>query len=313
MRIVFFGTPDFAAQILRFLVAENQEIVGVVTRTDKPKGRSLQLAPPPVKEAALELLPNVYLYQPLKASTPEFIDRMRALNPDLFVVVAYGEIMTQELLDVPKIACINIHASLLPKYRGAAPIQRAIMEGEEESGVTIMHMVKKLDAGPMVNQVRVPITLEMTAGELHDKLIAAGCTGLKEALKEFTAGTVRKTPQNEAHATYAKKLTPEDGRLDFTQSAKEVYNTYRGTTPFPGAWCWVSIRGETKRLKVEKCAPVAGVEGSSEKILVYGKEGIVISCTQEALRLDQVKLEGKKSVSAEEFTRGFNRDDIAFL
>ncbi|MCB1149226.1 MAG: methionyl-tRNA formyltransferase, partial [Chlamydiia bacterium] len=116
MRIVFFGTPDFASQILRFLVAENQEIVGVVTRTDKPKGRSLQLAPPPVKEAALELLPNVSLYQPLKASTPEFIDRMRALNPDLFVVVAYGEIMSQELLDVPKIACINIHASLLPKY-----------------------------------------------------------------------------------------------------------------------------------------------------------------------------------------------------
>ncbi len=242
LKVVFFGTPAFAATVLKQLISHHIQIVGVVTKPDKPKGRSLQMQPSAVKILALsEGLP---VLQPAKASHPDFVEILKQYQPDLLVVVAYSEILKENLLRLPKRGCINVHASLLPKYRGAAPIQRCIMEGEKESGVTIMAMAPELDAGDILAVAKTPIPDDMTAGELSVILSQLGAEALLTVLDQYEKGEASPIPQEAALATYARKLKAEDGEVDFRLPAKVVHDRIRGVTPKPGAWCWILLRGK---------------------------------------------------------------------
>lgn len=304
MKIVFFGTPHFAAKTLEFLVEKGMQVVGVVTRPDKPAGRSREPIPSPVKKVALEKLSHVPLFQPEKASDPQFYPPLQALRADLFVVVAYGEIIKQELLDMPPLGCINVHASLLPKYRGAAPIQWSLIQGEKETGVTIMHMVRKMDAGDMIQQVIVPITPEMNAEELHDLLQQVGQEALVEVINKLAKGAAPRVPQNEALVTYAPKIELEDCEIHWEWAAEKIHHLVRGVYPNPGAFAWVTVKGEKKRLKILKTRIVQGYSEVPGTFLQFNEEGIIVSCGQDAIRLIELQLEGKKAMMAAEFTRG---------
>ena len=246
MRIIFFGTPQFSAESLKYLLERNCNIIAVVTKPDKPQGRSKEPIASPVKQLALEK--GIPLYQPNKASDPEFASILQSYEPDLFVVVAYGEIIKQNLLDMPKKGCINVHASLLPKYRGAAPIQFCLFQGEKETGVTIMHMVLRMDAGEIIKKAYLPIDDNMTAGELEQKLSVIGAKALGEVISELEKGSVPSIPQNEALATYAPKVELENCEIHWARPAKEIHNLIRGSNPEPGAWCYVKIHDQLKRL-----------------------------------------------------------------
>ena len=310
MKIVFFGTPPFAAEVLTYLLANNVEVAAVITKPDRPKGRSLLLTPTPVKEVALAH--GLPVHQPELVSNPDFAPILAAYNADLFVVVAYGEIIKQHLLDMPSKGCINLHASLLPKFRGAAPIQRAIITGEKESGATIIYLVKKMDAGDMIGKAVVPITIEMTAGELEKELCKAGSRLLLEVIHQIDAGTVQREVQNEQLVTYAPKLELEDCEIHWDQPAQQLHNLVRGVNPFPGAWCKVTIRGELLRLKLLNTR-VVDKPGSPKSVLHYDKEGIIVACGEKSLQLVQLQLEGKKAMSGAEFTRGIPSNAIQFL
>ncbi len=313
MKLIFFGTPSFAAETLRTLCDHRHNIVAVVTKPDKPVGRSGKPKPSAVKQFVMQDQPQLPLLQPQKASTDEFIETLRAFEADLFVVVAYGEIINQKLLDQPKMACLNVHASLLPKYRGAAPIQRAIINGEKETGVTIMHMVRKLDAGPMIRQVKVKIGHNTTFGELHDTLQKSGAGLLIDVLKDMEKAPLPEIEQNESEATYAQKIEPHSCEIDWRQPARELHNLIRGVSPFPGAWCWMSVKGEKKRLKILLSRVVLGYSETPGNFLIFGDDGLIVSTGNEALRLLQVKPEGKRAMSGEEFARGYALQDIILL
>lgn len=307
-RVVFFGTPRFAATILSYLLEQGVNIVACVTKPDKPQGRSSTLVSPPVKKIALEH--NLPLFQPLKASTPEFAEEMRRFQPDLFVVVAYSEIFREILLTLPPLGCINVHASLLPKYRGAAPIQRAVMAGERETGVTIMRMVKELDAGEMYAVGKMAIGPEMTSGEVFEELAKVGGVELLKVVKRFEEGEVAGVAQDHSQATFAPKVTPQEGEIDWNRSAQELHNHIRGVTPKPGAWCWVEVKGERKRLAVKK-ACISNLNGRPGVIL--DGPGLIIACREGALSLLEVQLEGKKSLSTSEFLRGISKNNLSFV
>lgn len=312
MKIVFFGTPQFAADALEFLVDNGVQVVAVVTRPDKPKGRSGTPQPTPVKVLAEAVLPSVPVYQPEKASALEFAEVLKALNADLFVVAAYGEIVKQHLLDIPRLGCINLHASLLPRYRGAAPIQRAIIEGDLESGATIMHMVLKMDAGNIIKMVHVPIGPEMTAGELEVAICKAGSIALLEVVHEFSKERIEGIPQNESQVTYAPKIELEDCEIDWHRPAQEIHDLIRGTNPHPGAWCVVSWRNEKKRLKIFR-SQIVTFSAPPGTIISEGKEGIIVACGKDALRLQEVQLEGKKAMLASDLIRGVPLDLFSFI
>lgn len=303
MKIVFFGTSSFAARILATLIQHEHNIVAIVTRPDRTKGRHLQLSPPPVKEIAQQLKPSIPILQPEKASTPEFASHLQTLNADLFVVVAYGEIIKKSLLEMPTLGCINIHPSLLPKYRGADPIRPCIMAGEKETGVSIIEMSPQMDAGDIIAQKIVPLPHDLTFGELENQLCEMSGTMLLEVIEQFAKGTVKKTPQDHTLATFTKKLMPADEQLDWKRSAEALYNQIRALSPAPGAWCTILIDSSIKRLKIKKAALADG-SGTSGEILSFGKTGWIIACEQGALRLIEVQLEGKKTMSAEECARG---------
>jgi methionyl-tRNA formyltransferase len=290
--------------VLTYLTEQGVQVCAVVTRPDRPKGRSLQLTSPPVKQVAEKLESHPPIHQPEKASTPEFAAVLSAYEADLFVVVAYGEIIKQFLLDLPKWGCINVHASLLPKYRGAAPIQRALMQGESVSGVTIMEMVLQMDAGALFEVVEVPIPEEMTFGELEDKLCLAAGPALLKVLRAFESGKVEKVPQDSRFVTFAAKLTPEEEQIQWERPARELHNLIRALSPAPGAWCFLEMAGEKKRLKIKRSSIVPDQSGNPGQILAFGKEGWVVSCGQGALRLLEVQLEGKKSMTTEDFIKG---------
>jgi len=313
MKVIFFGTPTFASETLRFLVDHGIEVVAVVTKPDKPVGRSGKPVSGPVKLLAQEKLPNIPILQPVKASTPEFVETLKPFQADLFVVVAYGEIINQDLLDLPRKGCINVHGSLLPQYRGAAPIQRAIIDGQKESGITVMHMVRKMDAGPMIRQAKVKIGHNTTAGELHDLLLKAGADVLLQVIQDFEKGAVQEYEQDETQVTFAKKIELEDCEVHWSQPARTIHNRIRGVSPHPGAWCWVEVRGVKKRLKLLSSRVVFGYTETPGNFLEYGKEGIIVACGDESLRLLEVKLEGKRAMKAEEFARGFSKQDIKFI
>lgn len=312
MKIVFFGTPDFAAEILKTLLQNEFEIVAVITRPDRPKGRSGTPSCTPVKICAQEQIPPIPVYQPEIVSSPDFAPTLQAYGADLFVVVAFGEIIKQHLLDMPKLGCINVHASLLPKYRGAAPIQQSIINGEIETGVTIMHMAKKMDAGDMIETVRVPISPEMTYGELEKELCIKGAQLLVKVLNDFRQGTIKRTPQDHSNATYAPKIELENCQIFWNSPAQSIHNLVRGVNPQPGAWCIVEIRGQAKRLKILKTSLQEKKDEEPGTILTTSNKELAVACKEQALKILEVQLEGKKCMSIEEFLRGFSKENIRF-
>ena len=306
MNLIFFGTSAFAARVLRDLIQNGIAISAIVTRPDKPKGRALQLLPPPVKEEVLKLGLDIPIYQPLKASTPEFAEILDSQKPDLFVVVAYGEIMKTLLLKIPSRGCINVHASLLPKYRGASPIQRCLMQGELETGVTIMQMVLEMDAGDMLSVVKTPIPPEMTFGELDHNLSSLAAPALITVIQQIEEGSVKKIPQDHALATFTSKLTAKEEEIHWERPAEEIHNLIRALSPFPGAWCFVQIGGEKKRLKIKLSKVVDNLQGSPGQVLTLTKQELIIACGKGALQVLQLQLEGKRMMSVKDFLQGLH-------
>jgi len=303
MKLVFMGTPDFAATILKGLIESRHEIIAVVTQPDKKKGREQQLSCSPVKELALQH--NLTIYQPVKVREQEFLDQMNALNPDAIIVAAFGQILPKALLDIPKYGCINVHASLLPKYRGAAPIQYAILDGESETGISIMYMDTGIDTGDVILQERLPIAPDETGGSLFDKMADLGSRLLLEALEQIEKGTAVRIKQDDDKATYVKMITKEMGRMDFTLPAIRLERMVRGLDPWPSAYTFL----DGKTLKIWK----AGVEEDDEatasakpgEIIELRKDAIVVKTGEGKLVIKELQLEGKKRLSADAFLRGY--------
>jgi methionyl-tRNA formyltransferase len=306
MNIIFFGTSPFAANLLDCLLKHKLNIIGVVTRTDKPQGRSLKVSAPPVKELVLQSYPDLPILQPLKASTAEFADHLKKLNPDLFIVAAYGEILKSFILDIPFLGAINVHGSLLPKYRGAAPIQRCLMNGDQETGVTIMKMVLEMDAGDMLEKVRIPLSPSTTFGELEETLSKIACPALIKVLQQIKEGTLHPIPQNPSEATFAPKITPQETEIKWNRPASKIHNLIRAISPSPGAWCWVQVGADKKRLKIKRSEVVIN-EGYFGENLVFSDKEWIVACNSGALKLLEVQLEGKRSLPIEEFLRGLHQ------
>lgn len=311
MKVVFFGTPAFAADVLRFLVEQGTQIAAVITKPDKPQGRHRHLTPSAVKEEALRL--NLPLHQPARCSHPDFTPTLAAYNADLFLVVAYGEIIKDHLLNMPKLGCINIHASLLPAYRGAAPMQRALMAGDLYSGVTIMDMVREMDAGDILATARVDIPLDMNLGELEHALRLACRQPLLSVLNTLAAGKpLTKIQQDISQVTFAPKVEREDCLVDWNQPALKLHNLIRASNPEPGAFCpiWFETekKSEKKELKLWKSLPVEEIPPELGQIpgsFVRSPSGaLVIRCAQGALELLEVQPEGKKRMSVKDWLRG---------
>jgi len=314
MRVVFFGTPEFAASVLQCLLENEVNVVAVISKPDKPKGRSGTPVPTPVKAASAALAPSIPVYQPELVSDPSFADTIRAFDADLFVVVAYGEIIKQHLLDMPLLACINLHASLLPKYRGAAPIQRSIINGETETGVTIIHMVKKMDAGDMIEQVKVDIGPDMTFSELEGALCQIGKPALLKVIHDFEKGKPPQTSQEISKVTFAPKIELEDCEINWNHSAEQIHNLIRGVNPHPGAWCYVTVRGEKKRLKIiqSRLSDQKGIPGTILNIQST-KGNLIVAAADQSIELVEVQLEGKKKMTSEELMRGIPRHELLFI
>jgi len=290
MRLVFAGTPDFAAEHLQALLAGSHQVVAVYTQPDRPAGRGQKLMPSPVKQLAQAH--GIPVYQPQTLRAPEAQAELTALAPDLMVVVAYGLILPQAVLDIPRLGCINSHASLLPRWRGAAPIQRAIEAGDSLSGVTVMRMEAGLDTGPMLLKVTTPISTEDTGGSLHDRLAQLGPVAVLEAIEGLAAGTLTGELQNDAQATYAHKLNKDEARLDWARPAVELDRQVRAFNPWPVSHSL--LNGEV--LKVLGAAPVEG-SGTAGQIIAAGKDGLVVACGEGALCLTRLQLPGGKPLA----------------
>jgi len=297
LRTVFMGTPDFACGTLQGLIDAGVNLVGVFTQPDRPKGRGKKLAPPPVKVLAQEH--GVPVFQPQRLRRPEAVEELRQLEPELVVVVAYGQILPKEVLEIPKHGCINVHASLLPRYRGAAPINQAIIDGETETGITTMLMDEGLDTGDMLVKRALEIPPDETAGELHDRLAELGRETMVETLRQLCAGELKPQVQDDALSTYAPMLKKEDGRVDWTRSAGDLHNQVRGLSPWPGAF--TSLGEEVLKFAATRVVDGNGVPGS---VLAADASGVVVACGEQALLLGGLQLPGKRMLPAAEFVRG---------
>ncbi|MCX6989799.1 MAG: methionyl-tRNA formyltransferase [Chlamydiae bacterium] len=306
MKIVFWGTSEFAARILSDLLAKSFEIVAVVTRLDMPQGRSLHLSPPPVKKFLIESGSKIPVHQPEKASTLEFSQILSSYNADLFLVVAYGEILRQNILDIPIKGCINIHTSLLPKYRGAAPIQRCLMDGSRESGITIIEMVRQMDAGDILAQSVVPIPENMNFGQLEEALLQECFTLVPKMIHDFDQYYKNKTSQDVNLVTFAAKILPVDMEINWNDSAQKNHDKIRALSPYPGAYCKVKIGDEFKRLKIKSSFVRLDLKGDPGSILSLNRE-LIIACSQGSLSLGDVQLEGKKMMTASDFLKGIHQ------
>lgn len=297
MRLVFLGTPAFAVPTLERTVAAGHEVVAVVTQPDRPRGRGQQPAAPPVKEAALRL--GLPVYQPERVRRPEAVEYLRALGVDAMVVVGYGQIIPQSVIDLAPLGIINVHASLLPKYRGAGPIQWAIVNGETRTGVTTMRINAGLDTGDMLLKAETEIGPDETAVELGRRLAAMGADLLVETLARLAAGTIAPEPQDDARATFAPLLKKEDGRIAWSASAASIHNRVRGLQPWPGAF--TTFRGQT--LHVWKSRALrAGVQAQAGRVMSL--RPLVVSCGDGELEILEVQLEGRKRVNASDFVNG---------
>ncbi|WP_301151446.1 methionyl-tRNA formyltransferase [Metapseudomonas otitidis] len=290
LRLVFAGTPEFAAEHLKALLDTPHQIVAVYTQPDRPAGRGQKLMPSPVKQLALQH--GLPVLQPPTLRDPAAQEELRALAPDLMVVVAYGLILPQVVLDIPRLGCINSHASLLPRWRGAAPIQRAVQAGDAESGVTVMQMEAGLDTGPMLLKVTTPITAGDTGGSLHDRLAQLGPQAVVQAIAGLAAGTLQGEVQDDALATYAHKLNKDEARIDWNRPADELERLVRAFNPWP--ICHSTLDGQP--LKVLAAEPAEG-RGQPGQILDASKDGLTVACGEGALRLTRLQLPGGKSLA----------------
>ncbi|GLI37835.1 methionyl-tRNA formyltransferase [Geobacter hydrogenophilus] len=297
LRIIFMGTPDFACPTLTRLIERGEDVIAVVTQPDRPKGRGQKLVPPPVKVIAEEH--GIPVLQPQKVRAPEVITRIRELNPDLIVVVAFGQILPQSLLDIPRHGCINIHASLLPRYRGAAPINWCLINGETETGITTMQMDAGLDTGDMLVKRAIPIGPDEDAQSLHDRLSLLGAETIDETLDRLQAGTLTREKQDDTLTCYAPMLKKEDGLVDWKQEPQQIKNLVRGFTPWPGAYTTL----DDKTLKLYKVSVANGC-GRPGDIMAVGKDGIIVGCGSGSLCIEELQLEGRKRLSASDFLAG---------
>jgi len=301
MRAVFMGTPAFAVSTLERLVASGHEVVSVLTQPDRPAGRGRKLTPPPVKARALEL--SLEVFQPEKIRSPEAWEHLEAKAPEVIVVVGYGQIIPQRIIDLPKYGCVNVHSSLLPQYRGAAPMNWAIALGEEKTGVTTMRIVKKLDAGDILILRETPIGPDETASELSERLASMGADLLIETLARLDAGTITPVPQNDAESSYAPILKREDGAIDWSLPAQKIYNRLRGFDPWPGAY--TTLEGKRLHLRRARLAETAGLAPGT---MAYDGR-LRIGCGGgTALEVLELQLEGKKRLPAADFARGQRLD-----
>jgi methionyl-tRNA formyltransferase len=298
LRVVFMGTPDFACPTLQRLIDRGEEILAVVTQPDRPKGRGQKFLPPPVKELAERH--GLPVLQPLKVRAAEFIDIMREMAPDLIVVVAFGQILPKALLDIPRYGCINVHASLLPRYRGAAPINYCIINGETETGVTTMLMDVGLDTGDMLLKKATPIDPEENSQALHDRLSLLGADTLDETLDLLLEGGVTPEQQDDSQSCYAPMLKKEHGLIDWTREPQVIKNLVRGMNPWPCAFTYL----DDKFLKIYRLRIGTGA-GAPGTVLAAGKDGIEVACAAGSVILEELQLEGKKRLPAREFLAGY--------
>lgn len=289
------GTPEFAVPCLARLIADGYEIAGVFTQPDKPKGRGHKLAPPPVKELALQH--NLPVYQPEKLRDGQALEIFRSLKPDLAVVVAYGRILPKELLEVPALGCVNVHGSLLPKYRGAAPIQWSVLNGDAVGGITTMYMAEGLDSGDMILQEETPIGENETAGELYERLSQIGASLLSETVKQILSGNAPRIPQEESQATLAPMLEKPMGQLDFSKPAFAVHKWICGMNPWPAAF--TSLDGMTVKVYRSRIA-----QGEGEPGTVLPGKGLTVACGQGAVELLEIQAQGGKRMAAADYLRG---------
>lgn len=307
MKVVFMGTPDFAVDALQAIIEAGHEVTAVVTQPDKPKGRGKEMQATPVKTCALEH--HIPVFQPVKVKEPEAVETLRSYEADIFVVVAFGQILSEEILQMPKYGCVNIHASLLPKYRGAGPIQWAIIDGEKETGITIQQMDKGVDTGDILFQSVVPIDAKETGESLFEKLAKAGAALIVEALPKIEAGEVTPRKQDESQASHAKMLQKSMSRIDWNRKAAELDCLIRGMISWPGA----SSGYHGKTLKIWQQEPVAKDQLPTEAlagaepgtVIAVEKDAIYVQTGEGALKLTEVQLEGKKRMAVKDFLLGY--------
>jgi methionyl-tRNA formyltransferase len=298
LRLIFMGTPDFAVPTLLELVAHGHEIAAVYTRAAKPAGRGMKLQPTPMAQEALRL--GIPVFTPSTLKTPQALEEFRAHKADAAVVVAYGMILPQAILDAPPLGCFNLHGSLLPRWRGAAPINRAIMAGDAESGVMVMKMDAGLDTGDVAMAERLAITDAMTATDLHDALAPLGADLMVRAMGALERGKLQLTKQSEAGVTYAAKIDKAEARIDWDRPAHAVLRHIHGLSPFPGAWCEIALEGAPARLKILRCAMVDRGSASGELL----DDRLTIACSDGAIRILELQRAGKAPMKADEFLRG---------
>lgn len=299
-RIIFMGTPDFSVPVLQQILEDGYEVIGVVTQPDRPVGRKRVLTPPPVKVEAINK--SIPVYQPEKIKARVELDKILALNPDLIITAAFGQILPNELLNAPKHGCINVHASLLPELRGGAPIHYSIIQGKEKTGITIMYMAEKLDAGDILTQIEVPIAETDTVGTLHDKLSIAGAKLLSETLPELLNGKIQPIKQNDDEATFAPNIKREQEKIDWTKTGNEIYNHIRGLNPWPVAY--TTVEGSVWKIWwAEK------VKGSSHElpgtIIKIESDGITVATGDDtAIKITELQPSGKKKMKSSQFLLG---------
>lgn len=294
------GTPDFSVPTLQSLIDSKHQVIAVVTQPDKPKGRGNEMSFPPVKEKALQY--EIPIFQPVKVREEPFINTLKELNPDAIVVIAFGQIIPKSILDLPKYGCINIHASLLPKLRGAAPIQWAIINGEEETGITTMFMAEGLDTGDMLLKTVVPIEKEETGGSLHDKLSVIGGDLILETLEQLENGTAIRIKQDDKLSNYVGTLNKSLGNIDFSKPAKEIERLIRGLNPWPSAYTFLN----GKMLKIWKASVIEKEYTSQPGVVVeITKDEMIVKTGEGALAFKELQLEGKKRMTTDAFLRGY--------
>ena len=298
LRLIFMGTPDFAVPTLLALHGHGHEIAAVYTRAPKPAGRGMKLQPTPVEQEARRL--GIPILTPTTLKTPEALEAFRAHNADAAVVVAYGMILPQAILDAPPLGCFNLHGSLLPRWRGAAPINRAIMAGDSESGVMVMKMDVGLDTGDVAMAERLPISDTMTSADLHDALAPLGADLMVRAMGGLERGGLQLSRQSEQGVTYAAKIEKTEAKIDWSRSAREVLRHIHGLSPFPGAWCEADIDGEAARIKILRCEPAKGA-GAPGDVL---DDHLTIACGDGAIRILELQRAGKAPMKAADFLRG---------
>lgn len=301
MKLIFMGTPDFAVPTLEALIHSEHEVVAVITQPDKPKGRGKEMQPTPVKMAAQEA--GIPVFQPIKVRDEEFVAQMAEWNADAIVVAAFGQLLPKSVLDMPKYGCINVHASLLPKYRGAAPIQWAVINGERESGVTAMLMNEGLDTGDMLKKVVVPLEEKETGDSLHDKLCVLGGDLILTVLEEMKNGTVVRIPQKDEESCYAKMLKKELGNIDFSMPAEQIERLIRGLNSWPSAY--THVNGKTLKVWQAEVSEIE-YEGSVGEIVELTGDRLLVKTGRGSLSLKEVQLEGKKRMKVDAFLRGYS-------